>query len=69
MLACCTRHAAEAYMRVQMVPAEADFVLLEFTFNDAERASAEQSPDDPTRHASLLLGFSTASDCEDAYLM
>ena len=34
---------------LQMVPPEADFVLLEFTFNDAERASAQRPPDDPTR--------------------
>lgn len=34
---------------LQMVPPEADFVLLEYTFNDAERAYEGQSPDDPTR--------------------
>lgn len=34
-----------------MVPPEADLVLLEFTFNDAERASTAQSADDPTRCA------------------
>ena len=34
---------------LQMVPPNADFVLLEFTFNDAERASAAQPADDPTR--------------------
>lgn len=34
-----------------MVPPNADFVLLEFTFNDAERAYQEQSADDPTRCA------------------
>jgi hypothetical protein len=39
---------------LQMVPPEADWVLLEFTFNDAERAAADQSPDDPTRHAPSL---------------
>jgi hypothetical protein len=32
-----------------MVPPEADLVLLEFTFNDAERASTGQLPEDPTR--------------------
>ncbi|EIE19265.1 hypothetical protein COCSUDRAFT_58561 [Coccomyxa subellipsoidea C-169] len=32
---------------LQMVPPEADFVMLEFTFNDAERAS--EGRDDPTR--------------------
>ncbi|CAL8468221.1 g7760 [Coccomyxa elongata] len=34
---------------LQMVPPEADFVLLEYTFNDAERAYEGQSADDPTR--------------------
>ena len=34
---------------LQMVPPDADFVLLEFTFNDAERASTGQSAEDPTR--------------------
>lgn len=34
---------------LQMVPPNADFVLLEFTFNDAERASTAQAADDPTR--------------------
>lgn len=35
---------------LQMVPPEADLVLLEFTFNDAERSHEGQSPDDPTRY-------------------
>lgn len=34
---------------LQIVPPDADFVLLEFTFNDAERASPAQAADDPTR--------------------
>ncbi|CAL5221891.1 g4156 [Coccomyxa viridis] len=34
---------------LQIVPPDADFVLLEFTFNDAERASPVQAADDPTR--------------------
>ena len=36
---------------LQMVPPSADFVLLEFTFNDAERASTAQAADDPTRYS------------------
>lgn len=36
---------------LQIVPPDADFVLLEYTFNDAERVTAGQSADDPTRWA------------------
>lgn len=39
---------------LQMVPPNADFVLLEFTFNDAERASVAQAADDPTRSVPTL---------------
>ena len=47
---------------LQMVPPEADLVLLEFTFNDAERASTAQSADDPTRCAQLA-GWQTVRAC------